>query len=260
MPFKCDQCDKEFNTQQGLDQHKADKHGMSKHEKREMKKQQIQSEQKSAASSAKRKKTVRNAVIVAVILIAIIGVGWVVLSYKSSDYLPALAGSDNSIGATNASVVMVEYSDFQCPYCGRFYTQTEQQIMDAYVSTGKVRFVYRHFPLSQVHSYAEKAAEASECAADQGKFWEYHNKLFENQKSLYLNSLKQYASDIGLNSTQFNTCLDSGVMQQRVSQDYKAGASSGVSSTPTFFVNDKKVEGAQPFSAFQSAIDSQLGR
>jgi len=257
--FKCDQCDREFNTEQGLAQHMSDKHGVSSHEKKEAKKEERNKEQQTASSGAKRKKTFRNAVIVVVLIAVVAGIAWVAMNYSSDGYVPSLSGG-NSIGAENASVVMVEYSDFQCPFCGSFYADAEKQIIETYVDTGKVKFIYKHFPLTRTHAYAQKAAEASECAAEQGKFWEYHNMLFENQNSLYLTSLKSYAATLGLNTTQFDTCLDSGAMQQRVSNDYNEGVSRGVGSTPTFFINDIKIDGARSFSAYQSVIENQLAK
>ena len=257
--FKCDQCDREFNTQQGLDQHRADKHSASSHEKREQKKQAHHEIQKTVESKAKRKKTGRK-ILILIAFLAVMGViAWAIASYKPSSqaYNPSNLG-DNVMGSPNASVVIVEYSDFQCPFCARFYRDTEGQIKSNYIDTGKVRFVYKHFPLNSIHSYAQKAAEASECAAEQGKFWEYHDKLFDNQKSLFTNSLKQYAVDIGLNATQFNSCLDSSAMQQKVSNDYQQGIAAGVKSTPTFFINGQRIEGAQPYSVFEAAIEKEL--
>jgi protein-disulfide isomerase len=168
-----------------------------------------------------------------------------------------LKDDDHILGDENAPVTIIEYSDFQCPYCGRLYRNALKDIKENYVDTGKVKFVFRHFPLS-FHEFAQKAAEAAECAGEQGKFWEYHDKLFENQNALKIDDLKKYASELGLDTTQFNDCLDSGKYKERVKSDSSLGQSQGVSGTPASFVNGIKVSGAQPFSAFQQIIEAEL--
>ncbi|HLC67299.1 MAG TPA: DsbA family protein [archaeon] len=162
----------------------------------------------------------------------------------------------NVAGSDNATVTILEYSDFQCPFCGQA-EPTIKQILDKYPND--VRVIYKHFPLSQIHPYSEKAAEAAECAADQGKFWEMHDIMFANQNNLYTNSLKQYAKDIGLNTDDFNSCLDSGAMKPRVDNDLRDGGEAGVRGTPAFFVNGRLISGAQPFSVFDGAVKNALG-
>lgn len=164
---------------------------------------------------------------------------------------------DPSKGSENAPVTIIEFSDFECPFCGRFFTQTLPQIEENYINDGKVRLVYRDFPLG-FHPQAQKAAEAAECADEQGKFWEMHDKLFEDGVSGGVGSFKQYAEDLGLDTAKFNDCLDSGAMASEVQNDMQDGQSAGVSGTPTFFINGQKVVGAQPFSAFENIIDSEL--
>ena len=160
-------------------------------------------------------------------------------------------------GSDNAPVTIIEFSDFQCPYCGKFYEETLPQITETYIETGKVKLVFRDFPLN-FHQYAQKASEAAECADEQGKFWEYHNILFENQDALTIDDLKQYASDLNLDTEQFNECLDSGKYEEEVKSDMEDGSSYGVSGTPAFFINGQLLSGAQPFSAFQSVIEQEL--
>jgi len=160
-------------------------------------------------------------------------------------------------GEKNAPVTIIEFSDFQCPYCERFYIQTLPQIEEQYIKTGKAKFVYKHFPLT-FHQFAQKAAEASECANEQGKFWQYHNKIFENQRQLNNENLKKWASELELDAKKFNECIDSGRMKDKVQQDMDDGINAGISGTPGFFINDVKLVGAQPFDAFKQAIDSQL--
>lgn len=176
----------------------------------------------------------------------------------------SVATGSHVLGDANAKVTIVEFSDFQCPYCKSFATDTEPQIISTYVTTGKAKIAYRNFPLP-MHQYAEMAAEASECAAKLGGndvFWKYHDTLFSKGKGdgtgLDASSLKQYAADLGLNTTSFNSCLDSHEMASTVSKDVADGTAAGVQGTPIFFINGKAVEGAQPFSVFKAAIDALL--
>lgn len=164
-------------------------------------------------------------------------------------------------GQDNAPVVIVEFGDFQCPFCERFFSQTLPLIKENYIKTGKVKFVYRDFPLTSIHQYAEKAAEAADCANEQGKFWEYHDLLFSRQyewASVGVEKFKEYASELGLDTTKFNECLDSGKYENEVRKDFNDGLSYGVRGTPTFFINGIEVVGAQPYSVFQQVIEKEL--
>lgn len=161
---------------------------------------------------------------------------------------------DPAIGPADAPVTIVEFSDYQCPFCARAEA-TIKQILNTY--GGKVRFVYRDFPLG-FHQYAKKAAEASECADEQGKFWAYHDLLFANQQALDIDSLKGYAADLGLDLDKFNECLDTGRYASEVEHDMQEGQSYGVRGTPAFFINGHLVSGAQPFSVFKEIIDREL--
>ncbi|MBS3051935.1 MAG: DsbA family protein [Candidatus Aenigmarchaeota archaeon] len=164
------------------------------------------------------------------------------------------ADDDPFKGGADAKVTIVEFSDYQCPYCARAESVVEQ-IMETYGN--KVKFVYRDFPLPG-HQFAQKAAEASECADDQGKFWEYHDLLFENQQSLSVGSLKNFAKALKLDSNKFDSCLDDGKYTQEVKKDLKDGAGYGVEGTPTFFINGIKLSGAVPFEQFRGIIDNEL--
>lgn len=172
---------------------------------------------------------------------------------KASD----LVDDDAFKGDADAPVTIVEFSDFECPFCARFYQQTLNQIDEQYIKTGKVKFVYRDFPLS-FHPNAQKAAEASECAGEQDKFWEMHDQLFESGVSGGVSSFKQFAADIGLDTDDFNTCLDSGAMASEVQKDMRDGTAAGIRGTPGFVVNGQLISGAQPFSVFQQIIDAEL--
>lgn len=171
--------------------------------------------------------------------------------------IAASADDDTVRGSKDAPVTIIEFSDFECPFCTRFYEQTLPLIEENYIKTGKVKFIYRDFPLS-FHKNAQKAAEAAECADEQGKFWEMHDKIFENQNALDVTSLKQYAKDLGLDTTKFDSCLDSGKYADEVQRDFTDGQSYGVSGTPTFFINGIEVVGAQPYNTFEQIIEQEL--
>jgi len=173
-------------------------------------------------------------------------------------------------GNPDAHITIIEFSDFQCPFCAQFHSSTLPQIQKNYVDTGKVKFVYRDFPITSIHPNAVPAAVAAECANEQGLFWQYHDKLFENQNSWerlvgenVVNEFKEYAADLGLITSQFNDCFDSAKYLEEVTQDLQDGMSYGVTGTPGFFIgNDQlgftQVSGAQPYSVFQRVFDQQL--
>ena len=170
-------------------------------------------------------------------------------------------------GNANAKVALLEFTDFQCPFCGRLFSDALAQIKKDYVDTGKVKLIVRDFPLVQIHPYAQKSAEASHCAEEQGKYWEYHDVLFQNQQALTMDDLKKYATNLGLNVLQFTSCVESGKYADRISQDTKDGENIGVRGTPASFVgvlsgttvkNAVQISGAQPYSAFKVALDEAL--
>ncbi|MDD2806975.1 MAG: DsbA family protein [Patescibacteria group bacterium] len=171
--------------------------------------------------------------------------------------IAAVTKTDHVRGNFNAKLTLVEYSDFQCPFCGR-HEPTVEQIMAKYGD--KVRLVYRHFPLTSIHPYAQKASEASECASEQGKFWEYHDILFKNQDALTVSDLKKYAGTLSLKQDQFDACLDSGKYTQKVNTEASEAQAAGVTGTPGTFVGDQLVSGAVPFAQFTQIIDSQLSK
>ncbi|HLC96180.1 MAG TPA: DsbA family protein [Candidatus Nanoarchaeia archaeon] len=171
--------------------------------------------------------------------------------------MKALASNDPVEGDPNAPVTIIEFSDFECPFCGRFYGDTLGQIRSQYIDTGKVKLVYRDFPLS-FHPNAQKAAESAECANEQGKFWEMHDMLFESGVQGGVATFKQYAANIGLNTATFNSCLDSGKYASETAADMNEGSAAGIRGTPGFIINGRLVSGAQPFSAFQQVIEAAL--
>jgi len=161
-----------------------------------------------------------------------------------------------SQGPENAPVTIVEFSDYQCPYCVRWYQEVYTQLMKDY--KGKIRFVYRDFPLYSIHPEAQPAAEAADCAGEQNAYWQYHDALFGQKDGLGAQAYTQYASELGLNVDQFNNCVSEHRFKTEVDADFKFATSLGVSSTPTFFVNGLAVVGAQPFEVFQQIIDKEL--
>lgn len=185
-----------------------------------------------------------------------------ILSGSSSSDLNirSMIDDDPAIGSEDAPVTIVEFSDYQCPFCATFYLETFSRIKSEYVDTGKVKFVYRDFPLN-FHQYAQKSAEASECADEQGKFWEYKDILFKRQaewSSLGVDKLKDYASELKLDRERFDYCLDNNIMASEVQNDFADGKKYGVSGTPAFFIEGELISGAQPFEVFQQKIDSLL--
>jgi protein-disulfide isomerase len=162
-----------------------------------------------------------------------------------------------SRGPKNAPVTIVEFSDFQCPFC-KTATATIKQVLDKYPD--KVRLVFRDYPLASIHPQAPKAHEAARCAADQAKFWEYHDVLFERSPKATLQDLKQYAQDLKLDATAFDQCLDSGKYTAEVDKDFQEGVGLGLTGTPSFFINGKQIVGAQPLAAFQKVVDGELAK
>lgn len=175
--------------------------------------------------------------------------------------LPAeleVRSEDHVLGSANAPVTVVEYADLQCPVCKRFNDETFAAIREKYIDAGRVRWVFRHFPLAQVHPLAEAAAEAAECAAEQGRFWEFHEAVFAEQASLSEELLEQIAGDLGLDEAAFGACRAGDGQQSRVAADVASGRALGVSGTPTFFVNGAVLRGFQTAESLGAAIDQAL--
>ena len=169
-----------------------------------------------------------------------------------------ISADDHIRGDFNAPITIVEFSDFQCPFCSRFHP-TLLKILDEY--PGKVRWVYKHFPLASIHPQAQAAAEASECAADQGgndAFWAYGDALFDNQSSLGRDLYVRLAKEQGLNTNEFESCIDSGKFKQKVQDDYQEGIAAGVRGTPGSFVNGQSIPGAVPYEQVKSIVDNLL--
>ena len=166
------------------------------------------------------------------------------------------------IGDSNAKVKIVEFGDFRCPFCEKFFTDTEPQILNDYVKTGKAVFYFRHYQFLGPASVV--SGNGAECANEQGKFWDFHNYLYKNQPSesdtsLYTtDKLTQIAGTLGMNTTKFQSCLSTNKFDKNVSDDLAAGQKATVNGTPTIFINGTPIVGAQPYSAFKSAIEAAL--
>ena len=172
-------------------------------------------------------------------------------------YEVALAATDPAVGSASAPVTIVEFSDFQCPFCLRV-EPTLKQVRQTYGD--KVRIVWKDFPLTQIHPQAFKSGEAAHCAGEQGKFWEYHDRLFANQEALQPENLKKYAADLSLDTAKFNACLDESKFGDRVREGVAQGSRLGVNSTPTIYVNGRLLSGAQPYEVFAAVIDEELAK
>ena len=174
------------------------------------------------------------------------------------------------LGDVNAKLTLVEFTDYQCPFCKRHFNGVLPQIKKDYVDTGKVKYVMRQFPLVSIHPRATKASEAALCAGDQGKYWEVHNRIFVDQRKLSDEDLQAHAEAAGLEGAQFKDCLSTGKYTERVKTDAAEGAKAGVRGTPSFFLgltdpsNSDKIKatqyirGAQAFRSFKAAIDKML--
>lgn len=185
--------------------------------------------------------------------------------------LAPVTAEDHIIGNPNAPIVIVEYSDTECPYCKTFHT-TMNKVMDEYGKDGKVAWVYRHFPLDSIHPKADKEAEATECAAELGDndaFWKYIDRIFEitpSNNGFDMSALPEIAVEIGLDKTAFETCLNSGKYKDKVEAQFQSGVSIGIRGTPHSFIitasDGKKypLEGAQPYTVVKQIIDAGLAQ
>jgi protein-disulfide isomerase len=164
---------------------------------------------------------------------------------------PPLSARDHIQGSPEASIVLVEYGDYECPYCGEAYPvvkELQQRLK------GKLSFVFRNFPLANAHPHAEFAAEAAEAAAGQGKFWEMHDVLYENQQALEPDNLIEYGSALGLDMRRFTKELNEHLYAPRVREDFRSGVRSGVNGTPTFFINGVRHNGSYDLRSMLTAL------
>ncbi|MCL5428395.1 MAG: DsbA family protein [Chloroflexi bacterium] len=173
-------------------------------------------------------------------------------------YEVPISGDDAVLGSEDAPITIVEFADFQCPYCQRHAQETYPRLVEQYGD--QIRFVYKDFPLTSIHAEAFPAAVAGLCAQEQDAFWDFHDLIFSGRLELSRVTYLAYAEELGLDGEAFTTCIDDQTYAQSVQEDYNLGADLGVSSTPTFFINGIAVVGAQPFEVFAEIIDYELGK
>jgi len=166
------------------------------------------------------------------------------------------ADDDPFLGSQNAPVTIIEFSDYQCPFCTKWKNEVWPRLQKTYGD--KIRLVYRDFPLANIHSEAAQAAEAANCANEQNAYWQFHDKLFDASRGLGLSAYREYARELKLDLAAFDECLSSQRYQDEVQADFEYAAKLGVRSTPTFFINGIAVIGAQPFEVFKQVIDKEL--
>jgi protein-disulfide isomerase len=164
-------------------------------------------------------------------------------------------GNSYAIGPADAPITIVEFSDYQCPFCRRWHDEVYEPLLAAY--PGKIRLVYRHFPLTSIHPDAMSAAEAAMCAGEQDAFWPFHEKLFSSEL-LGNTTYVQYAQDLGLHMANFEACLGDHKYQTAIQEDTDFAINLGIRSTPTFFINGLALVGAQPLEVFRQVIDQEL--
>ncbi len=172
---------------------------------------------------------------------------------RHSRLVPPVNEQDHSRGPASAPVTLVEYGDYQCPYCGQAYPVIQKLLARM---GSKVRFVFRNFPLQEIHPNAQMAAEAAEAAGAQGKFWEMHDRLYEHQKELKQENLIRHAGAIGLDVNRFKEELAEGTYDKRVRDDFFSGVRSGVNGTPTFFINGSRHDGDWDLESLSAAIEA----
>ena len=204
-------------------------------------------------------KTVNMVKVTILVLVLLLG-GKVWAQPKAGEDIFTYLGRDGQVkGSDKAPVTLIEFSDFQCSFCRRFWKRTLPLIEKEYVKTGKVKFVYHHFAILGKHSV--QAGQAAECAGDQGKFWPYHDKLFASAGSFLAFSngkLKAYALEMGLEVESFKQCLESGKYLEKVEGDTTIAVLLGARGTPAFFLNGQFIVGAQPFEVFEQLIEEEL--
>lgn len=219
----------------------------------------------SEAQKAKREETVENIIAILIVAALCIAVVWWVYAKMhpaaaniDTERVSIAAGDAPALGHEQATVTVIEFSDFECAYCGTFARDYFPAIQQRYIDTGKVRFIFMNYPLSQAHPDAALAAEAGMCAHAQGKFWEYHDLLYAHQDDLSESALNTYALTTGLDASLFKDCLSSRMYSAALAQRVKYAQSIGVSGTPTFFFNGRKVIGALTPEEFGREVSTEL--
>jgi protein-disulfide isomerase len=201
------------------------------------------------------------AIVITLVVLAALGFFlWHAITQReqpTSDRVDVPVGSAPTLGNADAPITVVIFSDFECPFCGEFSRSEFPKIREQFVDSGQVRVAFRHFPIA-THLNALPAAEAAACAQDFGKFWEYHDTLFTHQSGLDRDSLIRYATELGINETEFRSCLDGDSRLVTVTQDREWGLRLGVAGTPTFFFNGRAVPGALTAEEFAQQVAIEI--
>lgn len=169
---------------------------------------------------------------------------------------PIVEDDDPSFGPANAPITIIEFSDYECPFCKKWHAEVLPRLQETY--PGKIRLVYRDFPLYSIHANASSAAEAANCAGEQGRYWDYHTRLFAGSAAFSRSLFDKYAADLKLDAAKFKSCMDEHRTEKEVRADADYAAQVGIRSTPTFFINGVAIIGAQPFEVFKQVIDLEL--
>lgn len=262
---ECGFCDAEFESEEALHVHWIEEHEdeLNSHQKDDAKKAKREKEEREKHVKQRRKTQMYQGVG----LLVLIGIGVVLGPQIVDAVLPNNASNisvegEPVLGSENASVTVVEYGDFQCPACNSFEQRTFSRLKTDYIDTGKAKFVWKDYPLTQIHEWAEPGAGAMECVyrEDEEAFWNVKSTLFDQQGSLSLNnvesSIVEWAGQEGANTTEVKSCIENGDAIEEVRQDKREGQANGVTGTPTVFVNGKQV--GSSYSAVSQAIDSEL--
>jgi len=260
----CDYCDEEFKDEKNLKIHLLEEHEdeISSHEKDEAKKAKRQEEDRKKQVNRKRKRRLYQGIgAIGIILLAALVVPQVVDNTNSRSTQSIDVSGDPVLGESDAAVTVVEYGDFQCPACKRFQSNVFPRLKQEYIDTGEVKFVWKDFPLTQYHDWAEPAAESMECIyrEDEEAFWEAKNSLFAQQSGTTTENLEDrvvgYAEEEGLNGSQIRSCIESGTLEE-VRNDKEQGAQDGVRGTPTVFVDGEEVDSS--YRSISDAIERKL--
>jgi len=234
---------------------------MTKKQRKELRKQE-----KTESKNKEKTSKIRNQIIIWIVVVIAIGGGIYGLMQIESDggssttQVNTISESDNTKGNPEANVILIEYSDFQCPACVSYQSMVKQ-LMEEY--NDKINFAYRHYPLRNTHDNAQLAGQAAEAAGIQGKFWEMHDKLFENQSDWSEESdptekFVAYAGEFELDIEKFKTDMESDITKDKVNSDYSGGSAARVNSTPTFFLNGNKISSPKTLDGFKGLIDKEI--
>ena len=282
----CDYCDESFASKLEQARHMLTEHEdeLTSHQKDQLKKagrKDYEERQARKQQNKRRKKQLGYglAAVLGLILLVAVGAQFVTLNVSSPspsgdsvDASQISLDGEPMLGDEDAPITIVEFADYQCPFCRKFALETFDRLKTDYIDTGKVRFVYKDFPLEQMHDRSIEMAEAANCAADQGKYWEMNKKLFNEQQEISpgrmarfsADKISQWAEEIGLNVDEFDQCTSSNEYEAEAREDLTEGEKLGVTGTPTFFVyadgdaTATKIGGAQPYSKFKQVINSKL--